>query len=418
MKRFFFAASMAFLLFACANVATADVKIRQKITMGEQSIETTKMIKGARERTEQKIQTDEETARFMPQIATITQCDLRRTVRLNDRQKLYMIEAFPEMAAAGATPSAPRTKTTTRAGGTVTITYLVTDTGERKTMFGLTARHLKITQEIVSSPDSCGGANRSKMEFDGWYVDFSAEFNCPISVPEMPTAPTKPDCVDRIITKGGGGKTGFLLSGVMKIYDADGRVQMTHQTETLELSRAPLAAELFEVPAGYTQVDSIEQLYKMPSMEDMARGGDDDDQPMRNQGNVNRKSGRRSMGMNLVFANAAKVDQAAASEYLAEQIRARNYNPLPGAGGDYTLKVEFKQVKESTGGKIGGLFGKVTGVETKAGKTDVELVVSLFQSGAPSAVATTRVARKFDGSADAAVREALAQALEEVLRGL
>ena len=62
--------------------AFADVRVKQKVTTSGQSMESTRSIKGSRERTESKIEmADPEAAAFMPQIATITQCDLRRNVR-------------------------------------------------------------------------------------------------------------------------------------------------------------------------------------------------------------------------------------------------------------------------------------------------------------------------------------------------
>ena len=72
-----------------SSTAIADVRVKQKVTMSGQSMESTRSIKGTRERTETKIEmADPEAAAFMPEIATITLCDLRRTVRVNDRARL------------------------------------------------------------------------------------------------------------------------------------------------------------------------------------------------------------------------------------------------------------------------------------------------------------------------------------------
>lgn len=141
----------AFFLTALAVSTFADVKVRQRVSMNGQTFETTKMIKGSRERTEQKSGTKTGAVDFMSQVATITQCDLRRTVRINDSKKVYFIEPFAETSTQNPTPANRPQTQTTRRGGTVTITYIVTDTGERKTLFGLQARHLKILQEMESS---------------------------------------------------------------------------------------------------------------------------------------------------------------------------------------------------------------------------------------------------------------------------
>lgn len=285
MKKLFILTVAFAMLTGLASPALADITVKQRVTMGGQKIESTRQIKGSRERNESKIEMEGVNPDFMPQIATVTQCDLRRTVKLNDRKQLYFAEPFATAdASTPARPTTPaaRTNTTTRKGGTLTMTYSIRDTGERKTMFGLTARHLIVTQEMESSADSCNGPSKTKIEFDGWYVDFSAEFNCPIDLPPpMPEGiGSKPDCIDKIITKQSGtAKLGFLLDGTMTIYDKDGKASMTQRTETLELSRAPLSAGLFDVPAGYKEAGSMQDLYAMPNMADMMRTQDNDNRP-------------------------------------------------------------------------------------------------------------------------------------------
>lgn len=414
MKKIYSSLLTVILIFSLAPSVFADLKIRQKVTMSGQTFETTKMIKGARQRTEQK--SGAGAMDFMSQVASIEQCDLRRTVRVNDSKKLYFIEPFAEETTP--TPNAPSrpTKTTTRRGGTVTMTYNVTDTGERKTIFGLTARHLKVLMETESSADSCGGASRSKMEIDGWYVDFSADFNCPYDIPETPRGVTeKPDCRDRVIFKGNRGKTGFLLNGTMTMFDENGQAMMTQTTETLEISRSPLAAALFDVPADYRLAADSQELYAMPSMTDMMR---QNEQMSENPNQTTpTKSAMKTVGINLNFgADAARINQAEIAAYLQSKLRENNLNARTGAGGtDYVLKVEFKKVKESAAGKIGGIFGKVTGVETKAGKTEIEMTMTLTKGDTTAALKQTRIAQKYDGAVSEAIKAAIDDALEQVL---
>ena len=409
---------LTFAAILLCNAAFADVRVKQKVTMSGQTMESTRSIKGSRERTETKIQMDDpQAAAFMPQVATITQCDLKRTVRVNDRAKLYMIDPFATAADAApvtrTTPEPTRRTTTTRQGGTVTITYNIRDTGERKMMFGLQARHLIITHEMESSPDSCSGPSKTKMEFDGWYVDFTAEFNCPQATPEVPQSPRpdKPDCRDRIITKGGGAaRLGFLLQGTMKMFGADGSVQMTQTTETLELSRSPLDAAIFDIPAGYREVTSTQDLYaiQMPSMgvPSGARPGTDRPSP----GAVPSAPSAKSVAVNINVAGAPATVRAEAEQYIRSKIAERGLRAVSGTG-DYVLNVDFKQVKESAAGKIGGLFGKVTGVETKVGKVDIDMTASL--SG--GATGQAKVKSKFDGPMSDALRAALDQAVDQLL---
>jgi hypothetical protein len=411
-KIFLFATGMCLML-TLTSMTLADVTVKQRMTVGGQTIETSRQIKGSRERTEQKIgMGDPDAAAFMPQIVTITQCDLKRSVKINDRKQMYFVEPFD------LSPSSPRLaadtprNTVTRQGGTVTITYSMRDTGERKTMFGMQARRLIITNEMESSADSCSGPSKTKMEFDGWYVDFSADFNCPTERPsfEVPRNPNKPECIDRVVMKGGGSaKMGFLLEGTMKMYGADGQVQMTQTTETLELSRTPLDQALFEVPASYKPVEKLQDLYAV-SMSDMANIG---------RSNTGRPTGQptgapaaaaRAVAVNINFGSNTTVDRAEIEQYVRAKVAERGFTPSTGTGA-YTLNVDFKQIKESAAGKVGGIFGKVTGIDTKVGKVDIDMTATL--SGGSSG--NVKVKSKFDGPLNDAIRASIDQALDELL---
>jgi hypothetical protein len=417
MKKFYNSVIAIILLLSFSLGAFADLKIRQKVSMSGQTYETTKMIKGARQRTEQK--GSGAMASYMSQVATIEQCDLRRNVQLNDSKKLYFIEPFAEEAVPQkATPQTRQTNQPTKQGGTVTMTYNVTDTGERQTLFGLQARHLKVLQETESSADSCSGAHKSKMEIDGWYVDFTAEFNCPMDIPRTPGQMNKPDCRDRVIFKGNrNANPGFLLNGTMTFYDENGNVMMSQTTETLELSRSPLAAALFDIPADYKLAASQQELYAMPDVNAMIR-----EQQRQQQNNDDENpstpvtSGRKNVGINITLGADARVNQSEISQYLQDKLRENNLNSRLGTGGvDYVLNVDIKKAKESAASKAGGIFGKVTGIETKAGKTDVELVMTLTKSNSGTPLTQSRVARKFDGTAAEALKAAIDEALGNIL---
>ena len=397
--------------------AFADVRVKQKVTTSGQAMESTRSIKGSRERTETKIEmADPEAAAFMPQIATITQCDLRRNVRVNDRARLYMVEPFATAAdttpVTRTTPEPTRRTTTTRQGGTITITYSVRDTGERKMMFGLQARHLITTNEMESSADSCNGPSKTKMEYDGWYVDFSAEFNCPQATPEVPRSPRadRPDCTDRFITKGGAAaRLGFLLEGTMKMFAPDGSVQMTQTTETLELSRSPLDIGLFDIPVGYREVTSTQDLYaiQMPSA---GIPSSSNRRPAAATPANPAGPAAKSVAVNINLTGVQPTTRAEAEQYIRGKIAERGLRAVTGTG-DYVLSLDFRQVNESAAGKIGGIFGKVTGVDTKVGKVDIDMTATL--SG--GATGQAKVKTKFDGPLSDALRTAIDQALNQLL---
>ena len=249
------------------TAATGDVKIRQRMSMGATpGTETTLYIKGPRMRNEM--------ASGGAGFTNILQCDLKRTITVNDKTKTYLISSTnsPGTAAgagdgdggAAPRPTTPQQPPAQRRGGVVDVIHTITDTGERKEMFGFTARHIKTSMVKKASADACD--KDQKIETDGWYIDFQYAFECPGEKPKsdaMPVRPQRPDCQDEVRTKTiGTAKLGFPLLVTTTIYQPDGRTSSMTQ-EVLELSREPLDAALFDVPAGYTLARDMQELYGM-----------------------------------------------------------------------------------------------------------------------------------------------------------
>ena len=397
----------------------ADITIKQRVTMSGQRFESTRRIKGPRERTEQRMEmNDPAAAAYMPQIATITQCDLKRRIQINDRKQLYTVEPFDtgDTIAPAVRPTAPVSNAPTRKGGTMTMSYSVRDTGERKVMFGLQARHLITTQEMESSPDSCNGPHKSKMEIDGWYVDFNVDFSCPtVSSPGMPGRMSKPDCQDRIVTRGTGtAPKGIMIEGTMKMYGADGSVQMSQTTETLDLSRETLDPALFDIPQGYRQAASSQDLYAV-SMPTYDAGNQNPGAPSQrgNTGVVPPVRSIKTVSLNISTASAASASQSDVDTYVRSRLTEHGLRVVSG-NADYSVSIQVNQIKESTAAKIGGIFGKVTGTNAGVGKVDIDLSATLTGRATGSA----KVKNKFDGPLSAAVRLALDQALNQLLVNL
>ena len=236
---------------------TNDLKLKTRMSMESFNMDSTVYIKGQRERSEQ----------MMPGLnilmTTIKQCDLRRDIQLNDSAKVYKIELFsdPTPATAAprpATPPPPTSNRPTRKGGVVTFNITMTDTGERKEMFGYQARHLKMTMSLTASPDACS-QGEMRMESDGWYIDFNNNFSCreeyvPRQMLER-QRPNKPDCVDEFrYNVKGSARMGYPADVTMTMYDAKGKGFSMRQ-QILELSRAKLEQSLFEIPPDYKEGD-------------------------------------------------------------------------------------------------------------------------------------------------------------------
>ena len=148
--------------------AFADYKITQKRTMQGVGQESTVYSKGVRERRESKMimdgdaQTMAMMASMMPNIVTISQCDLKQDVSINDPKKLFFIDYYdwstltPEQKT-----RRPSQKVTIK--GTATVSSTVTDSGKRQQMFGMTAKWLTHVQSIETSADSCDGRSSIRM---------------------------------------------------------------------------------------------------------------------------------------------------------------------------------------------------------------------------------------------------------------
>ena len=243
-----------------ANKTTNDVKIRQAMGAGGGNrMETVLYIKGQRMRNESAGNIG---------FTTILQCDLKRTLTINEKTKTYLITptdgmTAPAGAGDGGASSAPAPQNQPQRGGIVNVTNTITDTGERKEMFGFTARRIKTSLEKKASPDACD--KDQKVETDGWYIDFQYSFECPGQEQKYQPTPVRPQpgCKDEIRTKTiGSAKLGFPLIVTTTVYHPDGRTTSMTQ-EVLELSREPLSAALFDLPEGYTLAKDMQQLYGM-----------------------------------------------------------------------------------------------------------------------------------------------------------
>ena len=231
-----------------------DLKITKKISVGENSFSSDTYVKGARERN----------VMNMPGAVSnvsIHQCDLKRTLTVNDQTQTYMVAPDPESGDAADAAALLTGAPAPQPGGKITLTSTITDTGERKTLFGYPARHFKTSVVAESSPGSCSNVHQ-KFEMDGWYADIGKELaGC-----ARPTPPIRQGegCHDKVVVHSKGkGKPGFPLTETITIENPDSQpVTMTFSVDGL--SKQTLSADLFDVPAGYRQVNSAAEMFAVP----------------------------------------------------------------------------------------------------------------------------------------------------------
>ncbi|MBC7930091.1 MAG: hypothetical protein H7Z38_05925, partial [Rubrivivax sp.] len=269
MKRLMQATRLALLLLCAAFSAVearADVKIKTRQTASGQSSEGATYIKGKRQRTESP----------GGQMIVIQECDLRRDIQIMPQAKAYIVRPYDDASAATTTPaSAARvTSTTTTKGGIVTSTATTKDTGERKQMFGYTARHIITTFVTTSSPDSCSPYN-TRMETDGWYIDATFALDCDAARMASAYRPQAAGgCQDKYHMKQiGTAKKGFAVWEKTTMFGADGSPTFSMINEVIEFSQATLDAALFDVPAGYREVKDFSEAFASSASADADGNG-------------------------------------------------------------------------------------------------------------------------------------------------
>jgi hypothetical protein len=225
-----------------------DLHIKKNITVnGYLASSVDISLKGARERTASGTS------------VTVRQCDLKRTLTLNEEAQTFTVTKDPQDTEAARAAALATGAAVPDSEGSITVTTTITDLGERKTMFGYPARHMKASIVEESSPKACSQVHE-KYELDGWYADIAKEqAGCAHFVPPVHQGDT---CHDPVISKRiGSGKPGYPITETITLHNADGSAT-TVTTQTEELTKQEnLPDELFYIPPGYHQVGPVAELH-------------------------------------------------------------------------------------------------------------------------------------------------------------
>ena len=400
--------------------AQADLRITYRSTTSGQSYESSTMIKGKRERTEMRMG-------YGSDIINITQCDLKRTIQASDKTRKYVITPMQTVNASATRPSASSTPTPVaepvRRGGVVNYITTINDTGERKEMFGFTARHIKSSISIESSADACN-PTKQRMETDGWYIDLTFGLDCDLGVAQMGgRPPVRPGgCRDEIVSKQvGSGRKGYPLIETTTMFGPDGRAMFTSTKEVLDLSREPLDAALFDVPAGYTEATDSQELYGAPSMASIMS---ESTQPQATQSQPRAERPDNSMSAAVtkapgtlrvgVVAINNRTDKTVSVDSLRQRLIGRiagsgiDAVPLSGISAteieseakvkqcDFILYTDLSTLKVSAAKKLGGLLGRAAGV-SGIEKTESRVDFKLFAVGETAPLLQANATAKEEG---------------------
>jgi hypothetical protein len=421
--------AVSLLLTTAPELSSQEYKIRQSSSLMGMKMESTVYVKGMRKRTESGAMMG------MSQPITIEQCDLQRTIKINDKKKLYFIDSFYKMKEeiidedepAAKKPTPPvKEKTPQKAvekGGVITIYYSIRDTGERKKMYGLTARHVWTTQKMKPSADACMMKDSFLIKTDGWYIDLP-KFNCPVryrpqQMQRQPDEKPMPDCQDRFVTRRSGkGKLGFpLIETTTMIMGAQGAKTTEFKTdiETLDFSMQKLDSMLFEIPLGYTETKNEDDLMDKMDMSGML---EDVMNKAKKQMKEKPVSDEKAPDMIRVGVLPPKGDEQVQPAELQtilvgtfttgniEAVAVSSAEEAKTMKCDYLLNSELSKIK--SGSKVGGLLKAIKNTDPNAlSSFTIEGSMQLTKLADGSNAGTQKIDGKYEGKVNDAAGKAL-----------
>jgi hypothetical protein len=211
--------------------ASADLKIvtRRGTTKNQFSFVETAYFQGKRLRSESGIKGS---------TVHIHQCDINQSIELNLKDRLYGVT---QLGADGLPLNRPKF-TGNYTGPSYNYTITTEDTGERATIFGLLAWHVRQTTEI-SRPSP----TPVKRVVDYWYVDLNVPTACIQQDLEAYYLSQNPKIK---VVRIGEAKRGFPVLTRTSGIGVDGE-RFEYVVEVTELSTASLDPQLFEIPKDF-----------------------------------------------------------------------------------------------------------------------------------------------------------------------
>ena len=435
------------LMFAIAvmmvtvNAEAQEYKLKQSTSVSGMNMESTIYVKGKRKRTE-----GGGMMGMNENLVTIEQCDLQRYIKLNTKKKLYFIEPFrnEEVIDEDVKPAVKKEPVnqpkTTKKGGTITMYYSIIDTGERKKMYGFTARHIWTTQKMKPSPDACSMKDSFMMKTDGWYIDLP-EWTCPMRYSGSADGgqAAKPDCQDKFITRTSGkGKLGFPLIEKRTMYMNDGKGKTTEvvtELNTIELITTKLDSMLFTIPPGYTETKNEEDLKEpfnmnayIEQMKTQQKNNNDNDptndvNPIAVVSSGEKAPGTLRIGIYVPTGQGDEIPGISLQNHLVTMMMKENVHSIAVTDEadarakqcDYVLNTNFTRVKQAS--KVGGLIKAIKNTDPNAANSwNIDADLKLIKLGDGSVKTQQSVSGKFSGQPVEASKQALTEGGMKVMK--
>jgi hypothetical protein len=371
----------------------------------------------------------------------IEQCDLKRTIKLNDNKKVYFIEPFEDFTKEEVIKQEKPTTSTSKSnagsvskqkkssGGTITVWNVIESAGPDKKMFGLNAKHLIATQKLIPSSDACSMSDSLVVKTEGWYVELP-QFICPVRF-DMKKIPNftqvQDDCNDKIVLKNiGTGKIDFplmqtttILSG--QLQDKNNNFQIG--IETLELTTDPLDDKLFDIPAGYKEVKDESELMDKINPADMLKqmkkmGAQQEGQSVGFTTNPSEEKKSNAIRVGVLSPKSEQqLDASVLQNTIINLFKTDRIDAVPiideGEAGkmkcDYILKTEYSKIV--SGNKLGGFIKAIKNADPNAlSSYTVEGTLTLLNANG-----AVQSQQKMEGKYDGKITDAATQAVEQNL---
>jgi hypothetical protein len=298
-------------------------------------------------------------------------------------------------------------------------------------MFGFTARHIRMTMVTESSPDACE-QQKQKFETDGWYIDFSFNIDCVTDNPVPQSRVQRATgCQDQVRYKRiGTAKAGYPVNVTTRMFDADGNESFTMNTEVVELSQATLDAALFDIPSGYTEARSQQEMYTPMSMAGAMGSSDMAGDLKNNAAAAAMASAPTSKKPGTLRIGVVGLENRTSESFDGESLRQRLIGSLMGGNldavaiygkapsevtteakqkeCDFVLYTDVTNLKQASSNKIGGFLGRATGVgDVVKARFESQVDFRLLATGSESPQLQSKSSAKEDGDANASIGAAI-----------
>ena len=324
-------------------------------------------------------------------VAVITQCDTRQIIQVNDKAKIYVATPL-ETASAQPTPAAT---VAAKKGGTVEYVTTSTDTGERKEIYGLPARHVTTVVTKNASPDACD-KKKERVQTDGWYATIPVRIACG-RVPAPP--PIASDCHDEHrSTSVGEPPPGSPLNYTMTTIGEDGKEVASVKMAVTDLTLAPVDAALLDAPAGYARAADAkaflaaveraanEERWGAPKAAGVIRVGVL--MPANKTGQELSTDGVRAELLEALTTHPYEAVPIQATTPAEQEAEAKSREC------DYVLALDLTSLKASAPGKVGGLLRKASGGGSPTELYEAKAEYRLFVPGTAAPKSTKSATEK------------------------